>query len=486
MNETVPNYYIESEYISMYPDIADAVRDGVWSSGAAHYIVHGRAEGRQTYRFDEAFYLRSYPLARREVDDGLAVSPREHYEKFGCNRGYLPHATSPRPDNPTAAPSRFGGLWIDQPNARDIVAGRHETGHISEELAQQLTFFIDNGYVVIDGAIPEAQLVPALDALEQAYSGEIANLLFECNAVVNQHSPFQPAFVDKPSKALDIHWFSDAIRDLVFSERINRFLELLFDARPFASQSLGFYRGSAQEAHQDSAFVPYTLQRGFVASWIALEDVEAGAGELFYYVGSHRFGDYLYDNQYKSVSEAVRAGVPQEAANEMVGPHVSSLPVRAKEQDLPERTFIARRGDALIWHADLAHGGKPISTARSRKSVVTHYSGKYSAPLFAERIATPLREHKGRGFYTTSHYPSRPPENGRVRAPAPAEPVAVVVRPEPARAAPVGMAPVGMAPVGMSPVGATPVVAEPATSEPVRAQATRTTGGSRKSSGGSR
>ena len=37
---------------------------------------------------------------------------------------FLPHAVSVRRDNPTAVPSRFGGLWVDQPNARDIVAGR--------------------------------------------------------------------------------------------------------------------------------------------------------------------------------------------------------------------------------------------------------------------------------------------------------------------------------------------------------------------------
>jgi ectoine hydroxylase-related dioxygenase (phytanoyl-CoA dioxygenase family) len=417
MDEIVPNYFVESEYIAMYSDIADAVRDGSWKSGADHYIAHGRSEGRQAYRMDEVWYLRSYPMARKEIEDGLVMSPQEHFERYGCNRGYLPHPGSPRPDNPAATPSRFGGLWVDQPNARDIVAGRLEIGLITEEQARQLLFFIENGYTVIEKAIPDHELEPALEELERAYSGQNPQQMFECRSLAKDHSPFQSEMLGQPSKALDIHWFSDAIRDVIFTDRIRQFLELLFDSRALASQSLGFYRGSAQEAHQDSAFVPYTLQRGFAASWIALEDVEAGAGELFYYVGSHRLGDWLYDRKYKSVSEAVRGGVGKTAADEMVTAHVGSLPPRAAAAHLQERTLLAKRGDVLIWHADLAHGGKPISISRTRKSIVSHYCGKYSAPLYAERMATPLHEHRGRGLYTTSHYPSLPPSAGRIRPP---------------------------------------------------------------------
>lgn len=88
--------------------------------------------------------------------------------------------------------------------------------------------------------------------------------------------------------------------------------------------------------------------------------------------------------------------------------HVGSLPVRARERALPEATFIAKKGDALIWHADLAHGGKPISVTRSRRSVVTHYCPKYATPLFSENNPTELFDHHGKGYYTTSYYPGPP------------------------------------------------------------------------------
>jgi hypothetical protein len=90
-------------------------------------------------------------------------------------------------------------------------------------------------------------------------------------------------------------------------------------------------RDSAQESHQDSAYVTYTLPLKFAASWVALEDVSIGAGELsmattgtaapgtgqharparpevrsvrVYYPGSHRLPDFRYSGRYKSLSEA--------------------------------------------------------------------------------------------------------------------------------------------------------------------------------------
>jgi ectoine hydroxylase-related dioxygenase (phytanoyl-CoA dioxygenase family) len=47
------------------------------------------------------------------------------------------------------------------------------------------------------------------------------------------------------------------------------------------------------------------------------------------------------------------------------------------ENVLSKKTFTARKGDILIWHANLFHGGeKHLNKAKTRKSVVFHYFGK--------------------------------------------------------------------------------------------------------------
>ncbi len=390
----------ESVYLARYPDIAAAVERGDVPDGWTHYVAHGRAEGRSGSAVDTAFYLRSYPLAASEIAACLATDARDHYRRFGRGRGYLPRPQADRPPDAARMPE-FGGCWPDRPDALDAVAGRLETGRITQAEADQLTFWIERGYIILPGAIAPALADAAAAELDRAYRGDVRGLLFECGALQRGHMGWMPEMNSLPAKALDLHCFSETIRQTMFAPAVTAFLELIFESRVFASQSLTFLRGSAQEPHQDSAYVAYTIPRQFAASWIALEDVTIGAGELFYYDGSHRFPDFLYGGDYKSVSEAERCGATDDLPIE-INAHVNGLSRQAAEHGLSKSVFAAKKGDALIWHADLVHGGNPISTSATRKSLVTHYCPKRLAPLFAERAETKLGEFGGH-FYTTSH-----------------------------------------------------------------------------------
>jgi ectoine hydroxylase-related dioxygenase (phytanoyl-CoA dioxygenase family) len=219
--------------------------------------------------------------------------------------------------------------------------------------------------------------------------------------------PWKPMVNQLPTKALDIHYFSRVIRDLIFCDPISEFLGLLFDSKAIASQSLGFLRGSAQEAHQDSAYVAYTLPRQFAASWIALEDVTVGGGELFYYPGSQYYEDFNYQQTFKSMHEARRVSKSRVPESDELS-HLQSLNNLAKEHGIEKTAFVAKKGDILIWHADLVHGGNPISNKITRKSVVTHYCPKYAYPLYAEERVTKLHDHNGHG-YTSGYYLDKTP-----------------------------------------------------------------------------
>jgi Phytanoyl-CoA dioxygenase (PhyH) len=396
----------EAAYLRMYPDFVEAIAHGREISAWDHYARHGRAEGRQPNDFDADFYLRAYPLAAEEVAAGRAANPLDHFRRLGRARGYLPHPLAPRPDN-AAAPLRFGGLWPDLPNGEDLIEGKLETGRITERQAELLRFWRANGYVILRGAASDELTARAAADLDRAYAGGFPDMLFECHPVSPERIKWHPATLEQPAKALDIHHFSSATRELVFCPAVTEFLDLIFESHALASQTLGFLRGSAQEGHQDSAYVPYTIGRAFAASWIALEDVTLGAGELFYYPGSHRFADFLYAGTYKSVHEAMRV-TGETGLGAEVARHVASLEERAVAHGLARLPFAARRGDALIWHADLVHGGNPVSRDITRKSVVTHYCPKRLAPLFAETATLRLYHHRGH-CYTTGHYVASDP-----------------------------------------------------------------------------
>ena len=401
-----PSRFDAAAYLRLYPDIGGAIARGDVISAWEHFRRHGHLEGRVPNDFDAAFYLRSYPIAAAEIAAGRATDAFDHYRRLGQARGFLPNPAAPRPDNP-AAPPRFGGLWPDLPNAEDLIEGKLETGRITERDAELLRFWRENGYVILRGAASDALTEAACADLDRAYAGFFPDMLFECHPISPQRIAWRPEVAEHPAKALDIHHFSPATRAVMFCPAVAQFLGLIFESHAFASQTLGFLRGSAQEGHQDSAYVPYTIGRCFAASWIALEDVTLGAGELFYYPASHRFPDYLYADAFKSVHEAMRMDALADPRTAVSG-HVGSLTERAAAAGMAKLPFAARRGDALIWHADLVHGGNPVSRDITRKSLVTHYCPKRLAPLFAEQSGLGFFGHRGHAF-TSGHYPTFAP-----------------------------------------------------------------------------
>lgn len=79
-----PAGFSESGYLSENPDVAAAVASGLYSSGLAHWLLTGRAEGRVTSQsFDEAFYLASNPDVAAAVAQGTYKTGFDHFMKVG-------------------------------------------------------------------------------------------------------------------------------------------------------------------------------------------------------------------------------------------------------------------------------------------------------------------------------------------------------------------------------------------------------------------
>src|SRR5262249_24824204 len=97
----------------------------------------------------------------------------------------------------------------------------------------------------------------------------------------------------------------------------------------------------------------YSVPAGFMCGvWIALEDVDEGNGALEYYPGSHRlpFLDY--------VALGIRAS--EQKAYEHYGAYEQLVQTTIAELSLERRVLRLRKGQALVWAANLLHGGSPI------------------------------------------------------------------------------------------------------------------------------
>jgi phytanoyl-CoA hydroxylase len=156
-----------------------------------------------------------------------------------------------------------------------------------------------------------------------------------------------------------LHLESAAARRVVFDPNVMALVEAAFRAAPVAVGSLYFEKGSTQSVHRDTpAFFTNPLNH-FFGVWTALEDVHEGAGPLIYYRGGHRVAPdaalfldrrVSLENYFRRVEQACR-----EAGLELL-------------------EFYPRKGDTLVWHPQLPHGGAPIADPRrSRRSLVAHY-----------------------------------------------------------------------------------------------------------------
>ncbi|MEM6537571.1 MAG: phytanoyl-CoA dioxygenase family protein [Pseudomonadota bacterium] len=273
--------------------------------------------------------------------------------------------------------SRFGGLWTDLSNAKEIAEGKLTTGLLNDEEFEQVSFWIEKGYVIIKGAVSKDWIDELNNDLDRIWleGHEMAwvSAIEDGRGVTRRLKQDDVHKVDNLLKLVDIYEYLESARRVSLAPAILRFMEIVFERPPLAHQSLSFNCGSKQPMHQDTAFVRVSSPMELTASWIALEDISPNTGELQYYEGSHRFDEFLFDGECKCIPPG----------NTELGNFYAHLESEASKRHLVPVKFYPKKGDALIWSADLAHGGSDYTDdTKTRKSLVTHYCPINCHPMY--------------------------------------------------------------------------------------------------------
>ncbi len=172
-----------------------------------------------------------------------------------------------------------------------------------------------------------------------------------------------------PYKLNDLYLTQERIRELIVGERIAPILRHLLGGFPMVCNSLNFEFGSQQPHHFDTFYMPSPTPNKMVASWLALEDTTLENGPLSYYPGSHKIPPYIFSN---GTTLAIVDEMPK--FNEYITAEI-------EKRGLTPQTLLAEKGDLLIWHSQLFHGGSEIiDKTQTRRSLVTHYFTKEDFP----------------------------------------------------------------------------------------------------------
>ena len=275
-------------------------------------------------------------------------------------------------------------LWIDEPDSRRQVRRRRRAGEITRDEAAALERWAEHGYVVFKGCVPHDVIDAALDDLDRVWRERrhiSIDVLTTGERTFIDAAP--PETRDVPVKVNDLYMHSDAVRRIFLNERVVRFGELLFGDRVVGCNSLLFEYSTQQPAHVDHIYMTPTPARRLFASWVACEDILPDSGPLELWSGSHRLAPYDFGpTGYHYTPE-------QDAAHAKY--------VEEQKDRFPKEEFLARKGDVLLWHAMLIHGGGKILRERAtRKSMAFHYFSRECVGDRTEGIAS-----EGRALYFT-------------------------------------------------------------------------------------
>jgi len=209
-----------------------------------------------------------------------------------------------------------------------------------------------DGFAIIE--FPEAEVDGMADEIWQALQPHFDWVAWRAGKLAGLRVP-------------DAWTVNENVRKIATNPAIINLLSGLYGRPAFPFQTLNFAVGTEQHVHADLVHFCADPLHFMCGVWVALEDIREGAGPLIYYPGSHKWPVILPGD----------VGAPQ-ATKEIPYEHYHLLE-KAWETEIEARgakpaQFLPSKGQALIWDANLLHGGAPQNDrSLTRHSQVTHY-----------------------------------------------------------------------------------------------------------------
>jgi ectoine hydroxylase-related dioxygenase (phytanoyl-CoA dioxygenase family) len=238
-------------------------------------------------------------------------------------------------------------------------------------LLRHLTEMLEQGYTVVRDTVSSVMIDRAIDAHEtwaalhkieaerwrgpDGFRGRVTNL----HLIV----PEIATLFSRNPKAL-------AVQDFFFNRRTSVYTSLFFE------------RGTEQPIHQDVPLF-YTLpDHHYFGMWVALEDADEENGALAVIEGGHKVE--LPNVEAIGLGKYARLEDIPPTDKDLWNAYQEGIVERCMAKGLKVKSVPVKRGDTLIWHPLLPHGGsKRGDTSRSRRSIVFHTVPE-GAPVFQQ------------------------------------------------------------------------------------------------------
>lgn len=244
--------------------------------------------------------------------------------------------------------------WVDSPFFSQLL----ELSSLDDAIKKLVQQFAENGYVIFD---------PEIEDFDRLAEDIIQNLT--------------PEYLRRQADRIQDAWtFNEPVRQIAAAPKVLSLLKVLYQREPIPFQTLSFYKGSQQKTHSDTIHFHSVPARFMCGVWVALEDVDCQNGPLHYYPKSQKLPIFdLHDIGLNSYDMEWQEFYPL---------YENFIEALAVSQGLEKVDVSLRKGQAIIWAANLLHGGSPIlDYNRTRHSQVTHYffwDCMYYTPMYSD------------------------------------------------------------------------------------------------------
>lgn len=230
------------------------------------------------------------------------------------------------------------------------------TGTAISDADEALAHLHENGFVVIDSqlgdlcdeAVQEFREIEAShpDILKREADGRYPRL-------INFHlaSPKMLKLFTRNPLAL-------AVQDAFFGQPSSLYTTLFYE------------KGSTQDLHRDTPYFTTRPEHQYLGVWTPLEDVDAENGPLMVM----QYGHKLPEENREEIAQELFGDIPiPHTSDELWVTYQDKVTRRGEAEGLIRQYVPVKKGQTIIWHPQLPHGGSPIvDPARTRLSLVQH------------------------------------------------------------------------------------------------------------------
>jgi len=257
--------------------------------------------------------------------------------------------------------------WTESPFFYDLL----DSSNLTEDERRMAIDFHENGYLIIDLELTDNFVSKIVNDMYSAIDRDSVKLQAEFYTYSDSPRIFE-------------EWrSSENIQELCLNPKLIKTLEFLYNKEAFPFSTINFIKGSNQPLHSDAIHFHTIPQLWMSGVWVALEDTTTENGTLNIVPGSHKWSVYDYQSMGLPHPDDYEDGeknnyrIYEDLIRSLVDAH------KAEIKPVP-----LKKGQALIWAANLLHGGmKIVNKESTRLTQAIHYFYKdctrYYHPMFS-------------------------------------------------------------------------------------------------------